>query len=192
MAVFIYNSRKYKQICSDRKQISGCLEMGREMVLLQEWAPLPGPERVFLSNTGNWIVQGDRCGENAGELFGKGCLGREQEGEGTQEDYCVMWNTASGFMVMGLVSRLSAASHFDAGPFLVVHLLLSQRGCQTRRVLGGGRTHGVSFWPLPNSSSLCWLFSSMFLTRTSCHKVTHAAVTVVPSQGGWFQSACFP
>ena len=42
MDVFIYNSRKYKQIYSDRKQISGCLEMGREMVLLQEWAPFQG------------------------------------------------------------------------------------------------------------------------------------------------------
>ena len=42
-----------------------------------------------------------------------------------------------------------------------------------RRVLGGGQTCGVSFRPFPNSSSWWWLISSIFLTRTSCHKTTH-------------------
>ena len=42
----------------------------------------------------------------------------------------VMWLAASGFMVMGLVSSLSLASHLDSGYFLVVHVLLSQDGCQ--------------------------------------------------------------
>ena len=44
------------------------------------------------------------------------------------------------------------------------------------RILGGGRNiprhHGISFWPFPNSSSWWWFVSSMFLTRTSCHKIT--------------------
>ena len=35
-----------------------------------------------------------------------------------------------GFMVMGLVSRLSLASHSDSESFLVVHALFSQDGCQ--------------------------------------------------------------
>ena len=43
-----------------------------------------------------------------------------------------------------------------------------------RRILGGGRTYGVSFWPFLNSSGWWWLISSMFLTRTSCRKTTHA------------------
>ena len=43
-----------------------------------------------------------------------------------------------------------------------------------RRILGGGRTCGVSFWTFPNSSGWWWLISSMFLTRASCHKTTHA------------------
>ena len=38
--------------------------------------------------------------------------------------------TVSGFMVMGLVSRLSLANHFDSDSFLVVHVLFSQDGCQ--------------------------------------------------------------
>ena len=41
-----------------------------------------------------------------------------------------MWLTISGFMVMGLVSGLSLANHSDSEPFLVVHTLFSQDGCQ--------------------------------------------------------------
>ena len=55
-----------------------------------------------------------------------------------------------------------------------------------RRILGGGRTCDISFWPFLNSSGWWWLVSSMFLTRTSCHKVIHAHVTVVPGQAGRF------
>ena len=43
-----------------------------------------------------------------------------------------------------------------------------------RRILGGGRTGGVSFRPFPNSSGWWRLISSVFLTRTSCRKTTHA------------------
>ena len=43
-----------------------------------------------------------------------------------------------------------------------------------RRILGGGRAYGVSFWPFPNSSGWWWLISSVFLSRTSCRKTTHA------------------
>ena len=41
-------------------------------------------------------------------------------------------------------------------------------------ILGGGWTCGVSFWPFLNSSGWWWLISSVFLTRTSCRKTTHA------------------
>ena len=57
--------------------------------------------------------------------MGKGHLGGEQEGKGTQEN-C----SATNFMVMGLVSRLSLANHPDSESFLVVHTLFSQDGCQ--------------------------------------------------------------
>ena len=43
-----------------------------------------------------------------------------------------------------------------------------------RRILGGGQTCGVSFWPFLNSSGWWWLTISMFLTRTSYPKITHA------------------
>ena len=57
--------------------------------------------------------------------MGKGHLGGEQEGKGTQQN-C----SATNFMVMGLVSRLSLANHPDSESFLVVHTLFSQDGCQ--------------------------------------------------------------
>ena len=42
------------------------------------------------------------------------------------------------------------------------------------RILGGDRTCGVSFWRFLNSSGSWLLSSSVFLTRTSCCKTTHA------------------
>ena len=43
-----------------------------------------------------------------------------------------------------------------------------------RRILGGGWTYDVSFWPFLNSSSWWTLISSVLLTRTSCRKTIHA------------------
>ena len=59
--------------------------------------------------------------------------------------------------------------------------LAQPRWMPAGRILGGGRTCGVSFWPFLNSSCWWWLISSMFLTRTSCHKATHAD----GSRGAW-------
>ena len=44
------------------------------------------------------------------KTIGKGYLGGEQQGQGTQENCSATWLAASGFMGMGLVSRLSQAS----------------------------------------------------------------------------------
>ena len=38
------------------------------------------------------------------------------------------------------------------------------------RILAGGRTRGVPFWPFLNSSGWWWLISVVFLTRTYCGK----------------------
>ena len=42
------------------------------------------------------------------------------------------------------------------------------------RILGGGWTRGVAFWPFLNSSSWWWIITSPFLSRASCLKTTHA------------------
>ena len=41
------------------------------------------------------------------ETIEKELLGGEQQGKGTQENCSAIWLTVSGFMAMGLVSRLS-------------------------------------------------------------------------------------
>ena len=45
------------------------------------------------------------------KTIGKRLPGREQKGKGTQVNCSATWLTVSGFMVMGLVSGLSVASH---------------------------------------------------------------------------------
>ena len=78
-------------------------------------------------------------------------------------------------MVMGLVSGLVV---FSQSFWLRVlpggALLVQPRWKQERRILRGGQTCGFSFWPFLNSSGWWWLISSVFLTRTSCCKTTHA------------------
>ena len=90
------------------------------VVLLKERGHLTGPETGFLSNTRKWIARGDTCADKARDFIGNGHLGGEQEGKGTQENCSVTWLAVSGFMVMGLVSRLSLANHSDSESFLVV------------------------------------------------------------------------
>ena len=47
--------------------------------------PLPWPQSGLLSNTQKLIVQGDTCADKARDFIGKGRLGGEQQGKGTQE-----------------------------------------------------------------------------------------------------------
>ena len=78
-----------------------------------------------------------------------------------------------GITVMGLVSWLSLANHSDSESFLVVNALFSQDGCQRE-----------GFWgvvgPVVSPFDLSWTLLIgggllvVFLTRTSCHKTTHA------------------
>ena len=44
----------------------------------------------LLSNTWKWIIQGDTRADKARDFIGTGHLGREQEGERTQEDFSPM------------------------------------------------------------------------------------------------------
>ena len=54
------------------------------------------------------------------EIFiGKGQLGGEQQGKGTQENCSAMWHAVSGFMVIGLISGLSLMNYSDSESFLV-------------------------------------------------------------------------
>ena len=54
-----------------------------------------------------------------------------------------LWLAVSGFMVMGLVSRLSLANHSDS-VFPGGARLVQSRWTPERRILGGGWTLGIS------------------------------------------------
>ena len=60
----------------------------------------------------------ERSAVQARDFIGKGCQVRGQEGERNRENCSATWLTVSGFMVIGLVSSLSLASHSELGSFL--------------------------------------------------------------------------
>ena len=93
---------------------------------------------------------------------------------------------------MGLVSRLSLASHSDSESFLVVHALFSQDGCQR-----GGFWEVVGQVVSPFDLSRTLLVGGGQLVPCSLPgslvvKQLMQLVPMVPGQGGRFQSACFP
>ena len=150
----------------------------------------PGPEAGLLSNTWKWIVQGDTCSDKARDFTGKGHPGREQEGKGTQEDCSATWLAVLGFMVMGLVSGLSSANHFDSESFLVFHALFSQDGCQWGfwEVVG----HVVSPFDLSRTLPVGGgLLLPCSLSGPPVIKQLMQMVTMVSGQDGRFQSVCF-
>ena len=159
------------------------------MILLQETGPLPGPETGLLSNTQKWIVWGDTCADKTKDFIGKGHPGGEQEGEGTQQNCSVMWLAVLGFMVMGLVSL---ANHSDSESFPVVHALFSQDGCQRE---GFWEVVGQVVSPFDLSWTLLvgrGLLVPCSLPGPPVVKQLMQMVTMVPGQGGRFQSMCFP
>ena len=93
---------------------------------------------------------------------------------------------------MGLVSGLSLANHSDSESFLVVHALFSQDGCQRE---GFWEVVGHVVFPfdlsrlLPVGGGLLVLSS---LAGPPVVKQLTQIVTMVPGQGGLFQSVCFP
>ena len=76
-------------------------------------------------------------------FIGKGCRGRGQEGEGNGENCSATWLTVSGFMVIGLVSGLSLASHSELESFLGAHASLSRGGFQRGGSWEVARTSGL-------------------------------------------------
>ena len=77
-------------------------------------------------------------------LSGRGPPGGEQQSKGTQENCSATWLAVTGFMVIGLVSRLSLANHSDSGSFLVTRASLSQDGFQREGFWEIGRTYGLA------------------------------------------------
>ena len=74
----------------------------------------------------------------------------------------------------GIIFQDVLANHSDSRVLFGGARLVWPRWMPERRILGGDWTSGVSFWPSMNSSGWWRLISSLFLTRTSCHKTAHA------------------
>ena len=121
------------------------------------------------------------------ETIGKGRLGREQQGKGTQETCSATWFTVSSFMRMGLVSGWSLARHL-ARPILGLAwvLLGSARTSQESELqlqesweVGPPTSQGPLLTP-----PVCLQGNTEFLIRASCYETAHARATVVLGQGG--------
>ena len=93
---------------------------------------------------------------------------------------------------MGLVSGWSLTNYFNSESFLVAHLSLSQDGCQREEfweVVG----HAVSSFDLSQTLPVGGgLLVPYPLPKHPVVKQLMQIVTMVPGQGGWFQSVCFP
>ena len=103
-----------------------------------------------------------------------------------------MWLAVSGFMMMGSVAGLSLANHSNSESFLVALTSLSQDGCW-REGFWEVDGHGVSLFnlsrTLPVGGGLLVPYS---LSGSPAIKQLMQIVTMVPGQGGGFQSVCFP
>ena len=77
-----------------------------------------------------------------------------------------MWLTVLGFMVMGLVSRLSQAYHSDLESFLVACTWLSLDGIQQEGFWQINRTYGLSLLS-PFDLSQILLFAGNLLVSSS-------------------------
>ena len=92
---------------------------------------------------------------------------------------------------MGLVSGLSLANHSDSESFLAVHALFSQEGCQR----GFWEVVRLVVSPFDLSRTLPVggaLLVPLSLAGPPVVKQLMQMVTMVPGQGGRFQSAFFP
>ena len=124
-------------------------------------------------------------------LLGKSTLAESSRVREPRRTALQNWVAVLGFMVMELVSGLSLANHSDSEFFLVVHALFGQDGCQRGfwEVVG----HVVSPFDLSRTLAVGGgLLVLCSLPGPPVVKQRMQMVTMVPGQGGRFQSVCFP
>ena len=88
------------------------------------------------------------CSDRTSDFIGKGCLGRKQQGKETKADSSARRLAVLGFMVMGLVSRLSLGNHSDSG---ALPMCMSPSTNDSRRKILGSSLDiriGISFLSL--------------------------------------------
>ena len=126
-----------------------------------------------MSNTRKWIVQGHIYADKARDFIGKGSrVESSRVGEPRRTAPLLGWSLrfyGDGISFWGVFSQSLWLRVLPGGACLV-----QPRWMPVRRILGGGWTCSLSFWPFPNPSGWWWLITSVFLARTSCRKTTHA------------------
>ena len=133
--------------------------------------PFQGPKPGFCLTLGNELSKAHMCWQSK-RFYWKRALRWRAEGRGNPESHMALslrfYSDEISFQVV--FSQSFWLRVLPGGARLV------QPRWMPARILEGGQTCGVSFWPFPNASGWWWLISSMFLTRflTSCHKITHA------------------
>ena len=161
----------------------------RPDTLLQGGELLSATESWLLSNTWKWFVQRLIPVDKARNL-GRGAQAESSRRREPRRT-ALPRGSVPGFRVRGLVLGLPLVSHSDSESFLVACASFSQDGFQQEGFWEVGRTYdlvfSLSFWPF----SWWWLINSMFLTRTSCCKITQAnsdcgTLVRVGGFGQWF------
>ena len=153
----------------------------------REGTPL-GPDSGLLSNSQKWIVQGDTRTDvtkpktllERGAQVEKGRLREPRRTAlpcGSRPQVLWQWNQLSW---LSLANHLASCPYVvGLGSFLVAQTSVSQGEFQREGFWKAGRIYyGLmsppSFWPFPNSPSVC--------------ETTHASCYMVPSQGRQFLS----
>ena len=150
--------------------------------LLPDGAPLPGPQSGLLSNTWKWSVSGDTCWLSE-RLYWDGMARQTAAGSGDPGELLCHVFTASGFRIMGFISRLSLAHHLPVPIFgMTVVLPVGTHISQPRWILSWGPLGGWQdvLWACtsslllapPKFCQLVFSSSTMFLMGTSCCETT--------------------
>ena len=134
--------------------------------------PFQGPKLGSCLTFGNELSEETHLLTKQEILLGKGT--QVESSRGREPKTAVTRLAVSGFYGDGISFRVVFSQSFWFRVLPGGTHLVQPRWMPERRILGGGQTCGVSFWPFPNSSGWCRLISSMFLTRTSCRKTTYA------------------
>ena len=147
-----------------------CYCRGRNIiVLLQEEGPFQGPK------LGSYLTLGNELSEETPVLtskrfYGKGHLGGESRRVREPKRTALPCGLQLRFYGDGIRFQVVFSQSFWLRVLPGGARLVQPRWMPERRILGGGRTCDVSF----DLSFWWWLIISVFLTRTSCHKTTHA------------------
>ena len=145
------------------------------MAVWQEGGPLPEPEMGSCLTFGNELSEETHVLTKQETLLEKGTWVESSRVREPRRTALPCGSAHSlGFNGDGISFRVVFSQSFWLRVLPGRAHLVQPRWMPERRILGGGQTCGVSFWLFLNSSGWWWLISSVFLTRTSCRKTTHA------------------